>query len=309
MVRVRPIAEREHEEPTVLPHFEDFTQSFACHCFIAPWTYSFSHHLVSKKNGLLSNRSVKFREGFSWHPWFKDEASLLWALLAILGTELDLHRRLEDGAWGIFSASHRLHGPSACWETSVAMVLGGDQGGGVPKHQDVETIRNYEAILLFQLWIAIFFGTQNLSSWHGCLESKQPQSSKWEENYVLHWGSKRMACCPQKGRERLGHEFDSRMQIHSSWAPSFFRMAFWEKICWRISGQSQGNVFLCLLPSPYCFHSFALSSVKNDESSNQTIQGSLEGESDIKIKSDQRLSQGSQLLNSKMSCHGFSVIA
>lgn len=40
--------------------------------------------------------------------------------------------------------------------------IGGDGVGGgsrwrVPKHQDVETIRNYEAILLFQLWIAFFW--------------------------------------------------------------------------------------------------------------------------------------------------------
>lgn len=85
-------------------------------------------------------------------------------------------------------------------------------------------------------------------------------------------------------------------------------MAFLRENLLKDSGQSQGNVFLCLLPSPYCFHSFALSSVKNDESSNQTIQGSLEGESDIKIKSDQRLSQGSQLFEFKdvvswLQCH------
>ena len=153
-------------------------------------------------------------------------ASLLWALhFAILGTELDLHRRLEDWAWGIFSASHRLHGP-----LGMLRDIGGDGGGGGSRWPRVaarfflggggfqstkmwkpyETIRNYEAILLCQLWIRIvFFGYPELSSWHGCLKQQTSNRSKGEENYVLLWGQNRWLAARKKCRERLGHEFDS----------------------------------------------------------------------------------------------------
>ena len=73
VLRVGPIAEREHEEPTdsVLPHLKEFTESFACHCSnctIDLFVF-LSGYFVSQQNGPFSNQQISEVTGnFPSHP-------------------------------------------------------------------------------------------------------------------------------------------------------------------------------------------------------------------------------------------------
>lgn len=91
----------------------------------------------------------------------------------------------------------------------MAMVLGGGSRWRVPKHQDVETIRNYEAILLFQLWIAFFLVPRICPPDTDVWRANSRKAANGKKTMSYSGGQNGWLAARKKGRERLGDEFDS----------------------------------------------------------------------------------------------------